>query len=306
MKKNKNTLFYFLSLSFFCLSLPDPSSFLMAQSTSDLYALETKKNLFGFKIDENSASPVTEREGYDNQPYFINKDQLVFASADEEGKSDIIMYNFSTGKFTNMSRTTESSEFSPALTDCGQYISAVRVEKDGNQRLWLYPINMGEPELLYDDIAPVAYYGWQGDKAALVLLEEPTRLVFPYERNDLHEIARNTGRAVHARPKSDAVTYLDKSGNTVVDGRETYELKAFDTEERTESSLGLALGGAEDFIWISKNQILMARGMELYLRNVKKGIRWEKIASLEVPGYSHISRLALSPKGNKLVVVLEK
>jgi Tol biopolymer transport system component len=285
---------------------PYLSGYSLAQDNSDLFVVDTKNSLFGFKVDPISAIHVTEREGYDNQPYFINNEQLVFTSMDEGGSSDIIMFNFETGKFTNITRTPKYSEYSPALTDCGQYISAVKVEEEGRQRLWLYPINLGEPELLYDDIEPVAYYGWVGDIAALMVLGEPNRLVFPYSREEIHEIATNIGRSVRARPKSDQITYLDKSGNTVVDGRQTYVLKAFDIKEKKKEDLGLALGGSEDFIWISKNQVLMARGMELYLRNVKKGIRWERIATLDLPGYSHISRLALNPKGNKLVVVVEK
>ncbi len=291
---------------FILLILPKLSVLSLAQEASDLFMVETKNNLFGFQVDPVSAIPVTEREGYDNQPYFINNEQLVFASMDEDGYSEIIMFNFETGKFTNMTKTPEFSEFSPALTDCGQYISAVRVEQEGRQRLWLYPINMGEPELLYDDIEPVAYYGWAGDIAALMVLGEPNRLVFPYSRDDIHEIATNTGRAVRVRPKSEQITFLDKSGNTVVDGRQAYTLKVFKTDERKVVDLGLALGGSEDFIWVNKNRILMARGMELYMRNVKKGIRWEKVATLDIPGYSHISRLALNPKGNRLVLVLEK
>lgn len=72
---------------------------------------------------------ISKGDGYDNQPSFINKSQLVFTSQDQAGNFDVILYNLATDKYTNMTRTPELDEFSPKLTSCGQYISTVRVEK---------------------------------------------------------------------------------------------------------------------------------------------------------------------------------
>src|SRR5690606_18006993 len=94
--------------------------------------------------------------------------------------------------------------------------------------------------------------------------------------------------------------------NVVVDGRKAFELMAYDLKDRSSENLGLALGESQDFIWIDKNQILMARGKDLYIRNVNKSIAWEKIASVSLPGYGDISRLAISPKRDKLVLVMER
>lgn len=205
-----------------------------------------------------------------------------------------------------MTRTPDKSEFSPDLTSCGQYISTVTLEEDSSQRIWLYPINFGEPELLYDDIQPVGYYGWHAETAALFVIGEPNRLVFPYGREDIHTIAQNTGRSIQQRPGTDEIIFLDKNSNIVVDGKTTFELKAFHTETRKISSLGLALGGSEDFCWVDKNHLLMARGKELYLRKVNKGIEWEKVGTFTIPGYGDISRLSISPDTKKIALVLER
>jgi hypothetical protein len=277
----------------------------LAQESTDLFLIESKKNIFGFTVFPEKISKITEGKAYDNQPNFINKDQLVFSSEDKSGNFDIIMYNLSSAKFTNMTRTQDVSEFSPALTSCGQYISAVTVEKDSIQRLWLYPINFGEPEVLYDDILPVGYYGWHGEIASLFLLGTPNRLVYPYSRDDIFEIAENPGRCIKKRPGTDEITYLNKGVNIVKDGMDVFEINTYNVKSRTSKTLGLALGNAVDFCWVDKNNLLMAQENSLYLKNINKDTDWEKIATLNISGYKNISRLALSPDNKNLVIAME-
>lgn len=279
---------------------------LQAQGAFDLVTVDTRNFLGNFKISPGTATKITDSRGYDNQPRFINNTQLVFSSAQDGHDHDIIMYNFETERFTNLTRTPDKSEFSPAMTDCGQYISAVTVEEDSSQRLWLYPINMGEPELLYDDIMPVGYYDWHDNIAAMFVLGKPNKLVYPYSKDEVVTLAENIGRSINKRPKSDQVAYISTGSPVVVDGREVQELMVFDLKERTSSSLGPSLGDSQDFIWIGKNQVLMARGNDLYLRKVNKSTSWEKIATVSLPGYGDISRMAINPKGNKLVLVMER
>lgn len=296
IRRNVLTLLLLLSI---------PAS-LQAQASFDLISLDTKKSMGKFGIIPGSARNITDTPGYDNQPNFINNDQLVFSSQAAQGGNDIIMYNFETGNFTNMTRTPNKSEFSPSLTDCGQYVSAVTVEEDSAQRLWLYPINMGEPELLYDDIMPVGYYAWHDNIAAMYILGNPNQLVYPYSKEEKVTLAENVGRSINKRPKSNEVTFLNAGSNVVVDGRKAMEILSYDLKKQTSQNLGLSLGGSEDFIWIDKNTVLMARGKELFVRNVKKSVSWEKIASVSLPGYKGISRMAISPKKDKLVLVMER
>ncbi|UCS95878.1 hypothetical protein KZP23_18105 [Echinicola marina] len=279
---------------------------LKAQGSYDLISLRSKKFLGKFSIVPGSAQKLTDRPGYDNQPYFINNEQVAFSSVSDEGVSDIILFSFDKDSFTNMTRTDTKSEFSPKLTDCGQYISAVTVEEDSSQRLWLYPINFGEPELLYDDIAPVAYYTWYNNIAAMSVLGEPNKLLYPLSRDNILSLAENTGRSIQKRPNTSEITYIDKSASVVLNGKSTFEIKSFDIEEKSSENYGTALADSEDFIWIDKNMMLMARGQDLFIKNVNKSQDWEKIAQVSLPGYGAISRLAISPKGDKLVLVMER
>jgi hypothetical protein len=140
----------------------------------------------------------------------------------------------------------------------------------------------------------------------MFILGSPNRLIYPYSKDEKVTLAENIGRSINKRPKSNEVTFLFAGGNVIVDGQKAMEIRSYDIKKQSVNNLGLSLGGSEDFIWIDKNTLLMARGKELFVRNVKKSTSWEKIASVSLPGYKGISRLAISPKGDKLVLVMER
>jgi hypothetical protein len=278
---------------------------LNAQSSTDIISLDAK--IIGSKLQINSGSElkITDRPLYDNQPDFINDKQMAFSAADEKGNHDIIIYNFESNKFTNLTQTSEKNEFSPTLTDCGLYVSAVTVEEDGKQRLWLYPTNFGEPELLYDDIEPVGYYDWYDNKAAMFVLGSPNSLVYPYSKSEIFTISQNVGRSIKRKTKSSIITYIDKNSGKEINGEKAYAIKGFDIEKRIYLDFGFTYPGSEDFIWLNKDLLLMAKGEELFARKANEN-DWQKTGEVAMSGYRNISRMAYSDKLKKLVVVMER
>lgn len=275
------------------------------QGSFDLIAVDLKKQTSKWTLNINSVEKITDRDLYDNQPAFINDKQMAFSAADDKGNHDIIIYNFESRKFTNLTKTTDRNEFSPSLTDCGLYVSAITVEPDGKQRLWLYPTNFGEPELLYDDIEPVGYYDWYDNKAAMFVLGKPNTLVYPYSKSELHTIHKNVGRSIKKRPKSSTITFLDLDQMTEANGQKSYRIMGFDILTRKYINLGMSLPGSQDFIWLDANTLLMGRGDELFVRKIGKE-NWESLGKVEVAGYQNISRLAYSEPLKELVVVMER
>lgn len=298
-----NSMVKFLSAISFLLFF----QFQMAQAQGgfDLWVLDTQGKGKKLKILPETAKPLTNRPEYDNQPNFINDAELVFSAADEKGNHDIILYSFRTGNFTNLSRTADRSEFSPTLTDCGQYVSAVVMEPDSTQRLWLYPISLEAPELLYDDIAPVGYYDWYDNKAAMFILGQPNRLVYAIGKGNLLEIDDNIGRSIKRRPKSSQISYLSmKSPKETLAGVELH-FRTFDIESKKSQVLGFGLAGSLDFIWLDHNYLLMAQGNGIY-RKKSTDSDWEFLGKIESDSHQNITRMAYSPELNKLVVVMNR
>jgi hypothetical protein len=289
---------FFLSLSLFFYSFH-----ISAQVNSDLVILNLQKKGKSYQLDINSIQLLTNREGYDNQPSFINDKEIAFSSSDKNGNFDIIIYNFETKKFTNLTKTKETNEYSPRITDCGLYVSAVTVEKNGKQRLWLYPINFGEPELLYDDIEPVGYYDWYNNKAAMFVLGSPNQMIYAFGKNDVFKISENIGRSIQKRPGTSIIAFIDK--NTVGENENTYEIKGFDVDKRKVDHISMTLAGSEDFIWLDKNTLLMGKGDDLFIKNISDK-EWIKLGALALNQHHNISRITYSSQLKKLVIVMER
>lgn len=275
------------------------------QTGFDLWVVETSGKAGKLEILPETAYALTDRPEYDNQPNFINEYQLVFSAADENGNHDIIVYNFNSKKFTNLTKTPDVSEFSPGLTDCGLYVSAVVMEADKKQRLWLYPTNFGEPELLYDDIEPVGYYDWYDNKAAMFILGEPNKLIYARGKNDLLEIDTNIARSVKTRPKTAEITYLSQEDKIKIGELDALTLKSYDLISGESNDLGSGIEGSQDFIWLDKNHLIMARGNSIYRRKISEK-NWELIGTINSDTHQNITRMAYSQDLNVLVLAMER
>ncbi|WP_268033920.1 hypothetical protein [Algoriphagus sp. PAP.12] len=276
-----------------------------AQTSTDLWEIKTKGKGKSLQLVSGSEKAITDRVEYDNQPSFINDYQMVFSAADDKGNHDIIVYNFESGKFTNLTKTGDRSEYSPRITECGQYIAAVVMEPDQKQRLWLYPTNFGEPELLYDDIEPVGYYDWYDNKAAMFVLGEPHQLIYARGRNDLVEMDEAIGRSIVRRPKTNQITYLSTENSAELPDGKAFEMYGYDLETMVKTDLGLSLAGSQDFIWLDKNTLMMGRENSLYIRKWNEK-NWELIGTLESETHHGITRLAYSPDLDVIVVAMER
>lgn len=277
----------------------------LAQGSFDLWVVDTQGKGGNLEILLPSAKQLTDRVEYDNQPNFINDSELVFSAADNKGNHDIILYSFRTGNFTNFSKTADRSEFSPALTNCKQYISAVVVEPDGSQRLWLYPIT-GEPAvLLYDDIAPVGYYDWYNNKAAMFVLGDPNRLIYAHGKGNLEEICSRVGRSVKNRPKSAEIAFLDLNNQKSLGEHNSISISSYDIKRKKYNDYGYTLPGSQDFIWVDKNHLLMSYQEEIFIRK-KTEQEWKSLGRIPSTTHQKITRMAYSPDLNKLVFVMQR
>ena len=276
-----------------------------AQGSFDLWVVDTQGKGNSLQILPQTAKPLTNRVEYDNQPSFINDAELVFSAADDKGNHDIILYSFRTGNFTNFSKTADRSEYSPALTDCKQYISAIVVEPDGSQRLWLYPITGDPAELLYDDIAPVGYYDWYNNKAAMFVLGDRNRLIYAHGKGNLEEICSWVGRSIKSKPKSAEISYLDLNHQKSEGDKKEVSIGSYDIKRKKYKDYGYSLPGSQDFIWVDKNHLLMASGNELFIRKATDSA-WKSIVKIFSSTHHNITRMAYSPDLNKLVFVMQR
>ena len=72
---------------------------------------------------------------------------------------------------------------------------------------------------------------------------------------------------------------------------------------QTSASLTPALAGVEDYAWLPSGRLLMAKDSKLFAIVPLKDKDWQEAADFSKAGLKGITRIAVSPKGNRIAVV---
>jgi len=244
---------------------------------------------------------VTMRPGYDNQPFFLPDGRaFLYTSIREDSQADIYRYDIDTKTSVRVTATRES-EYSPTPLPDGKGFSAIRVEADSTQRLWAFDLDGSRPRLVLDSIKPVGYHAW-ADAHALVLfvLGSPSTLQiadagFPAARGEV--FAKDIGRSLQRIPGRASVSFVQRDS---VAGPALEEL---DVPRRRVKMLVKVPAGADFFAWTSDGIVLTASGTKLYQWDSRRGGVWEQVADFAAAGLSSVTRLAVSPKGDRIAIV---
>ncbi len=242
---------------------------------------------------------ITNRSGYDNQPHFHPEKPLVyFSSADESGRTDIMVYNYETGetkKFTN----TSEREYSPTVTPDRKFISCIIQRDNGAQDLGKYPIDGGEPVIVVDNLT-VGYHAWINDDALMLfVLGRPNtlRLYSISEKKDV-VLAENIGRSLHRIPGTNDISFIDKQG-------EEWHIKKYESATGMIVTITPTLPNREDLAWTSDGKILMSDGEKLFYW-VSKKKQWSPVIMPSNFLLKGITRLATNNSMTKLAIVVEE
>lgn len=242
---------------------------------------------------------VTTRPGYDNQPAFLpDGSGLLYTRIGADGQADIWRYDFAT-RTAHAVTTTPESEYSPTFMPRSGGISVVRVELDSTQRLWRLDPDGGHPALLFEKIKPVGYHAWAGDSAlALYVLGNPNALVLArLGSEEFDTVARNIGRALQPIPGRRAVSFVQ-----IVDSTKSW-LMELNADSATVRRLILLPRGAEFHAWTTGGLVLASDGTALYQWDSRGAASWERVADLTALGLNGVTRLAVSPAGDRLAII---
>ena len=268
------------------------------------------------KFTLGQAKNITQNPGYDNQPHFLpGNNSLLFTSVRGEQanspQSDIYAYTFESSSTSQITATPES-EYSPTLTPNGKSISVVRVDMDGEQRLWEYPINSEtvtntEASLVFPEITRIGYHVWRNQNEAFLFLvdedsegSEHTLVKAMRGQKNSELITSKIGRSLTMQPNNEALIYVDKTFE------DTWNIKRYDLTEKFSEILSPTLDGSEDLVWLDDSHLLMAKDQNILMRTVDdKYVDWLKIGDANSLGISgEITRLAVSPDQNYIAIVV--
>ena len=270
-----------------------------AQPATDIFVfdLDIKED----KITIRNPKNITARPGYDNQPFFHpEKPLLYFVSADGEARTDIFAYDLKSGQ-TKKIADTHDKEYSPTVTPDKQFLSCILQTDSGAQDLIKYPIDGGSPTPLIQNKI-VGYHTWANSKqVAVFTLPQPFKLeVVNIESGESITVAEGVGRSIHKIPGKEGISFTKKISETEVDIR-MLDLVSMSTVTLTKSPDGKE----HDMAWVEK-KIFMSVDKGLFYIDPRKNTEWKPIIIESNVPITTITRLAASPDGKKIAIVMSE
>jgi hypothetical protein len=282
------------------------------------------------KLTVGTPINITNSPGYDNQPSFTpDGREILFASGRvirkapsppgltlRDGQTDIYRYDIAARRTSRVTQTPES-EYSPTVMPGRAHISVVRVELDGTQRLWSVIASGPKIELalLLADVKPVGYHAWVDERTvALYVLGErghPATLQVADTRTGTSEtVATGIGRSVQPMP-SGRISFVQRehAADEVAETAMIKHLFNARPSERASISTGALVRPVANVLdpflaWTPDGTLLMAVNSTLY-RWRSGDPNWTVVANLGGFGLRNVTRLAVSPKGDRLAIVAE-
>jgi len=305
---------------------PPPTA---AQPTQDTEIYLAPLSTTAGKLTVGPPINISNNPGYDNQPSFTpDGNQILFASSrgsaaparDARGgapaipSTDIFRYAIGSRLTWRITNTPEG-EFSPAMMADGKSISVVRVEPDATQRLWQVANSdnaSGAWSVILPGIRPVGYYAWMDDRTvALFVLGQnglPSTLqIADTQTGKAEVVASDIGRSIQRMP-SGGVSFVHHEKTSANASTPALTIKQL-VKTSTSSSVQIETlttppaGTNEPYLaWMPDGSALIAVNSILYQWHTGDSA-WAVVANLAAFGLREVTRLAVSPKGDRIAIV---
>ena len=257
----------------------------------------------GDRIEIGAPHNVTDRPGYDNQPWFLPDGTAFLYNAEIEGQTDVFRYDIATSARTQITRTADN-EYSPSLDRSGEELLVVRWPTDMSRgALWRYTRD-GEP------IAPhaasvdrIGYYGVIDDDRIAAFVNDSVRTFVIADgasgerRTILTGLAGSPPQRI---PGEKAVSFMmPAEGDSVW-------IHRLDLATHEITKIAPAVGESRSYAWLPGNVLLMPAGNAIYAFDPATDTAWREVARFDEPGLARIVRIAVSPAADRVALVAEQ
>lgn len=268
---------------------------------------QANTEVYLFDLGLNSGNPVlsnpkniSNNEGYDNQPSFLDDDTVLFSSTRED-QTDILRLNINEGSTTSwVTNTPIGSEYSPLKIPGKNAISAIRLDLDGLQRLYEYDLKTGKSTPISD--LKIGYHVWYNDHilVATVLRENRMDLVVINLKDKTNTTSqRNVGRSLHKIPGTDLVSYISKENKT-------WEIKSLNPMSGATKKITDTYKNEEDVCWLDKNTLVTGSGKSILTYDIRTEVAWDPVIRFEQEEINNITRIAINTSKTRLAFVAEE
>jgi hypothetical protein len=278
------------------LALPTLALPAFAQPTSDIFLADV--TMAGGRLEIGEPVNVTRRTGYDNQPWFL-PDGSGFLYVSQRGEqTDIYLYDIASRTSAQVTDTPEN-EYSPTLPGDGSRMLVVRWPTDmSTGSLWWFSRDGAPMEPARGSVPRVGYYAFADDHTLALFINDSIQsfMLSDTLTGDAEKVGRDMGGSgPRSIPGERAVSFLKR------DDTGTWWLSRLDVTDRTVTPLVAMLEGQANYAWTGHGSVLAARGGTIY--EWRPGQDWTAVARFEDPAMQGITRIALSPGGDRLAFV---
>lgn len=273
---------------------------------TDIFMASLSKSVEGY-YQASKFSQVTERKGYDNQPYFLPSGEGIFytamlATGDGTYQSDSFEYQFASKKHVNLTNT-KTSEYSPILMNSGTHFSTI-VEREGEQQFWAQAYGSKNKAYRINNAEPVGYHAWgKNDDLVMFVLGKPHTLQYQQSSHaEPRVVAKNIGRSLRYVASRNAFSFsYQKSDNT-------WWLAEYLPNDDKVVDLVPLIEGSGYYTWLDDFRAITSVGTEIYMWRLKAGVKatvahWMPWLDVSKTCPTKVSRLAVNNQSSRLAFV---
>jgi hypothetical protein len=252
-------------------------------------------------IEIGAPRNLTDRVGYDNQPWFLRDGSGLLYNADMGGQTDIFRYDYASGTSTRLTDTPEN-EFSPSMSADGGEILVVRWAADmSDGHLWRYSPEGWPLGAHPADVPRVGYYGMANDSIVVAFVNDSVRslVVANARTGELQRLGGGLGGSPPQRiPGQDAVSIVQP------DSAGTMWIRRLDLTTHNITNIAPVVEGSLSYVWTADGVLLMPGGEAIHALNPAVDKEWREVARFE--GIGTISRIALNAAEDRVALVVEQ
>jgi len=270
---------------------------------TDIYLLPLANGLAS--LNTARPSPIANAAGYENQPMFSLDGARILFAANHGAQTDVYVFDRATGRTSQLTDTPEN-ENSPTylpggIGDPGGF-SVVRTEPDRSQRLWRFDAQARNPQIVLTEIKPVGYHAWlDTDAVALYVLGQPATLRIASLKSGAAEIvASNIGRSLNRVPGTGSVSFVQREASG------EFWIKQIEVASKVILPLVKTVEGStdRDMAWMPDGRtVLMSSGTKV-LSWLRGAAGWTEVFDAAAHNLGDVSRLAVSPRGDAIAIVV--
>lgn len=269
---------------------------------------QANTEVYLFDLDMTNGKPIlsnpkniSNNEGYDNQPSFLDDNTVLFSSTRAD-QTDILRFNITGGSTSSwITDTPTGSEYSPLKVPGKEAVSAIRLDLDGLQRLYAYDLDTGMPTLLLKD-QKVGYHVWYNEEILVctVLVDNRMDLMVSNLNDGSNRIVqKNVGRSLLKIPDTELISFVSKENDL-------WEIKSMDPITGATKRITETYGKSEDICWLNDGSLLTGFQKTLYRFEPMAGAGWKPLMTFGLDEINNISRIAVNESGNRLAFVAEE